>query len=144
MDVRRLLFPFFFMSRNAAPISYNVITLVDMVPLWSKVFMVLCSFTVVYIGVDCLSRCVISLYWPSFCVLGTCLRLFDAKIVCHMISWLYFLTSLRVFVSIVWRISAYSIQCLSPLCHLPNMIVRRCTRIVLTEDCVEYFRPAGD
>ena len=70
-----------------------------------------CSFPVVYIGVDCLSRSVTSLYWPNFCFLRTFLRFFDAMIVSHIISWLYFLKSSLV----VWHISAYSIQCLSPL-----------------------------
>ncbi|KAK2171909.1 hypothetical protein NP493_1011g00019 [Ridgeia piscesae] len=46
--------------------------------------------------------------WPSFCVLRTFLRLFDAVIVSHMIFWLYFLVSSHVFCLMVLHISAYS------------------------------------
>ena len=40
---------------------------------------------------------VISLSWPSFCVLQTSLRFFDAMIISHMISWVYFLRSSLAF-----------------------------------------------
>ena len=57
----------------------------------------------------------ISQSWPSFCVLRTFHRLFDATIVSHMISWLYFLKSTLAFFLMVLHISAYSIRCLSSL-----------------------------
>ena len=54
----------------------------------------------------------INLSWPSFCVLRTFFRLFDAMIVSRMISWLYFLMSSLAFFLMVLHISAYSIRCL--------------------------------
>ncbi|KAK2170754.1 hypothetical protein NP493_1143g00056 [Ridgeia piscesae] len=54
----------------------------------------------------------ISLSWPSICVLRTLFRLFDAMIVSRMISWLYFLMHSLAFFLMVLHISAYSIRCL--------------------------------
>ena len=43
-----------------------------------------------WISLSCLSRSVISLSWPSFCVLRTFFRLLDTMIVSFKICWLYF------------------------------------------------------
>ena len=55
----------------------------------------------------------ISLSKPSFCVLLTCLTLFDAKLVSRILSWLNFLMSSLAFFLMVLPISAYSIRCSS-------------------------------
>ena len=57
---------------------------------------------------------VISLSWPSFCVLRTVFRLFDSMIVSRMMSWVYFLMSSLVFILMVFYISANLIRCLLP------------------------------
>ena len=61
----------------------------------------------------CFYRSVISLYWPSFCVLLTFLRFSDAMTVSRMLSLLLFLMSYLTFVLVVLHISVYSIRCLS-------------------------------
>ena len=66
-----------------------------------------------WISLPCFSRSVICLSWPSFCVLRTFFRLFDAWIVPRVISWFHFLMSSLVFFLMVLHISAYSIRCLS-------------------------------
>ena len=57
-----------------------------------------------------LSRSVINLFWPSFCIL---LRIFGVMISSHMISWLNIRMSSLGFCLMVLHISAYSIRCLS-------------------------------
>ena len=66
-----------------------------------------------WISLPCLPRSVISLYWPSFCVLLTFLSLFDAMIVSRMISGLYFLMFSLASFLMVLHIPAYSIRGLS-------------------------------
>ena len=74
----------------------------------------------------CLSRSVISLSWPSLCILRTFFRLFDAMIVSRMISSLYFLMSSLAFFLMVLLISAYSIRCLlSPFAAIARRFVIR-------------------
>ncbi|KAK2174100.1 hypothetical protein NP493_829g01073 [Ridgeia piscesae] len=70
-----------------------------------------------------MSRSVTSLYWPSFCVLQTFLRLFDVTIVSRMISLLYFLMSSLAFFLMVLPISAYSIHCLLLLFFSSDLFV---------------------
>ena len=45
----------------------------------------------IWISLSCFFRSVISLSWPSFCSLLTFIRLYDAMIVSHVISWMHFL-----------------------------------------------------
>ena len=66
-----------------------------------------------WISVPCLSMSLISLSWPGLCVLLTFITLFDAMVVSHITSWLYFLMSSLVFSSMVLHISTYSMGCLS-------------------------------
>ena len=84
------------------------------------------NWSSLWICLPCLSRSVISLSWPSFCVLRTFFKLFDVMIVSRMISWLYFLMSCFAFVLMVLHISAYTIRCLSsPLYTISHRFVIR-------------------
>ena len=126
--------PPFFISRSAASTSHDTTSGASFGPMS---MMVLCSLShsSVYnssirsmilfrswISQPCLSRRVISLSWPSFCVFQTFFRLFDAMIVSRIISWLYFLMFSLAFVLMVLHISAYSIHCLSS----PFSTISRC------------------
>ena len=74
----------------------------------------------------CFSRNVISVSWPSFCVLRTFLRLVDVTIVSRMISWLYFLMSSFAVCLTVLHISWYFIRCLSsPFSTISRRFVSR-------------------
>ena len=79
----------FFISRSAASTSHDVISGTSFGSVW---IMVHCSYSSMYnfsirsmilswswISLPCLSRGVISLSWPSFCVLRIFFRLFDAN-----------------------------------------------------------------
>ena len=73
--------------------------------------------------------------WPSFCVLLTFFRLFDAMIIPPVISWFHFPASL-VFDLMVLHISAYSISCLS----LPfsNISLRFIMRARVDDDILAF------
>ena len=72
------------------------------------------------------ARSLISLSWPSFCVLLIFLRLFDAMIVSRMISRLYFLMSSHALFLMVLHISAYSVHGLSsPFSTISRLFVIR-------------------
>ena len=68
----------------------------------------------------------ISLSWPSFCVLRTFLRLFDVKNIYRGISLLYFLLSSLALFLMVLHIFSYSILCLSsPFSNISRHFVIR-------------------
>ena len=77
----------------------------------------------------------INLSWPSFCVLRTFVRLFDAMIVSRMISWLYFLMSCLAFFLMVLNIFAYSIRCLS---SFPIISRRFVIRALVGDDILDF------
>ena len=85
-----------------------------------------------WISLACLSRSVITLSWPSFCVLRNFFRLFDVS----YDLLVYFLMSSLVFILMVLHVSAYSIHCFSS----PFSTISRCfvNRARVGDDMLDF------
>ena len=91
-----------------------------------------------WISLPCLSTSMISLSRPSFCVLRTFLRLFNAMLLSRMISWLYFLMSSLAFFFMVLHITLFGVY---RRCFPPFLVVSSSELVTISLMCVACWFP---
>ncbi|KAK2173822.1 hypothetical protein NP493_848g03070 [Ridgeia piscesae] len=91
-----------------------------------------------WISLPCLSTSMISLSRPSFCVLRTFLRLFNAMLLSRMISWLYFLMSSLAFFFMVLHITLFGVY---RRCFPPFLVVSSSELVTLSLMCEACWFP---